>query len=117
MVYTKKKTKKRKNITLKNRKKPIVFGYVYSATCGYCISMKNEWNKLKKDKDVIKLKNNDIGDNYPFKINTFNKKYRTDLKVEGVPTIFKLDKKGNNIEYYPSMLPKRKGLIKKWLFR
>lgn len=116
MLLTKRNKRTRKNRTLKKRlKKPIVYGYVFSKTCRYCLLMKNEWVALKKDKKISKLKNCDIGSDYIRKISEFNNKYGTNLEVEGVPTIFKLNKKGEDIMYYPSTEPKKKGLIKKWI--
>ncbi len=94
---------------------PLRFGHVYLETCPACQNMKIEWNKLltmvPKDRLV------DISDDYDGKIGSFNKTYKTNLKYDFFPTIFKLKSVGSNVEYYDSTLPRTADKMKEWLMK
>lgn len=96
-------------------KKQILIGKVFADWCGHCVSLKPEWEKMKRFIKMNmgrKLKNVrvefvEIGDTEKNKaagktvegmIAEFNQKHNSDLKSEGFPTIFKhCDGK---LEYY-----------------
>lgn len=91
---------------------PIIYGHVYSESCGHCIAMDGEWKKLCEKVKDVKLK--DIGDNYDQNVENLNHEYQTDLTYEGFPTIFKLMKQGLPMQYYTG--ERSAELIKKWLY-
>lgn len=94
--------------------KPIVYGHVYSAQCGHCINMQNDWDNLNAavGKDIILM---DISGNDPQgKVDTFNTEFQTDLKFEGYPTIFKLSQNGAPTEYYQG--ERTTDSMKQWLY-
>jgi len=95
----KKKRDKNRTFKVRRQKLPpaIVYGHVYSDQCGYCISMQNEWNILRTK---TKIPLYDIGKDYESRIQHFNTKYDTDLKYSGFPTIFRLKKYHDKVEYY-----------------
>ena len=91
---------------------PIIYGHVYSESCGHCIAMDEEWKKLCVEVKDIELK--DIGDNYDENVESLNREYQTDLTFEGFPTIFKLMKQGLPIQYY--MGERSAKMMKEWLY-
>jgi thiol-disulfide isomerase/thioredoxin len=98
--------------TLKRKPKPVVFGHVYSTSCGHCINMQSEWDKVCQD---LKRKHvlHDIGDNYESKISEFNQKYNTNLAYSGFPTIFRIRSVSRPVEYYNG--ERRKEPMKRWI--
>ena len=103
--------KMKKRINKKRPKPPIVFGHIYSPTCGFCVMMKEEWAKLcSKTKIPIR----DIGDNYDENVAIFNKEYGSDLVFSNFPTIFRLKKRNGSVEYYTGDRTVNK--MRKWLY-
>lgn len=100
----------------KKTKHPCAYGHVYSTECGHCINMQNDWDKLtvevKKDNEAMELI--DISQNHQEKVDAMNEMYRTDLKFNGFPTIFKLIKKNTPVLYYQG--DRSKEDMKKWFF-
>jgi len=92
-----KKLHKKRTLKLKQKLPAVVFGHVYSDQCGYCRNMQNDWDNLRAKTKVPLY---DIGDDYENKIKSFNTKYNTDLKYSGFPTIFRLKKHHDTVEYY-----------------
>jgi hypothetical protein len=91
---------------------PIIYGHLYSESCGHCIAMDEEWKNLCGEVKNIELK--DVGDNYDQNVENLNREYQTDLNYEGFPTIFKLMKRGLPMQYYTG--ERSAELMKKWLY-
>jgi thiol-disulfide isomerase/thioredoxin len=110
-------TKKNHPMTKKHHTKmPIVYGRIYANWCGHCVSMGPDWKKLTglMNQRHYHVKNNDIEETEKnTKMPQFKQMYGTELVVNGYPTIFKLYKKGDLIEYYEG--PRTKDAIYKWL--
>ena len=111
--YKKKTYRKKGGNRGKSDAFPLRFGHVYLETCPACQNMQSEWDKLLTmvPKDILV----DISDNYDTEIGSFNKTYKTNLKYEFFPTIFKLKSVGSNVEYYDSTLPRTQDKMKEWL--
>ena len=110
--------KRRTKKTRTHKKKyPCAYGHVYSTECGHCINMQEAWdnltNEVKEVNNAIELI--DISENHQKNVDEMNKKYHTDLKFSGYPTIFKvIKKKKTPIQYYTG--DRSKEDMKKWLF-
>lgn len=86
---------------------PIAYGHVYSPSCGHCVNMQSDWDKLTHEiGKSIEL--HDIGDNHSQGVREFNDKFHTRLNFDGFPTIFKLRQRGQPIDYYDSYYSRRK---------
>ena len=105
----KKHPKKKGKQTLKKLTKalPIAYGHVYSDGCGHCRDMQSDWDRLKNDiGQSVELC--DIGDNHSYGVRQFNDRFDSTLNFDGFPTVFKLQKKGNAVEYYDDYYKKQK---------
>ena len=91
-----------------------LFGRVWSNTCGYCVAMKDEWEKITKLSEKPPME--DIGDNYDEEIKRINDQFNTTLTAKGLPTIFRIIEISSNkfvVEYYKSERTAEK--IMKWV--
>lgn len=79
--------------------KPIVYGHVFSNSCGHCVDMQPDWDKLVKkiDKDIELF---DIGKDHSQRVRQFNDRFDSTLNFDGFPTIFKLNGQSQPVEYY-----------------
>jgi len=99
---TPKKQSKKKAKTL-----PIAYGHVYSDSCGHCRDMQPDWDQLKSNiGQSVELC--DIGDNHSYGVRQFNDRFDSTLNFDGFPTVFKLQNKGNAVEYYDDYYKKQK---------
>lgn len=89
--------------TLKKKTKMahlVAYGKIYADWCGHCIALKPEWTKLERGMMPIRATNIESA-NKDNLVDTFNRKYKTNLSKEvGFPTIFKLSKYGGKVEIY-----------------
>jgi len=114
----KRRTKKTKKTRTHQKKKkyPSAYGHVYSTECGHCINMQEDWdnltNEVKEVNNAIELI--DISENRQENVDEMNKKYHTDLKFSGFPTIFKVIQKKTPVQYYTG--DRSTENMKKWLF-
>lgn len=92
--------------------KPLVYGHIYSDQCGHCIHMKPEWNKVCNKINDVQLR--DIGHNYETEVANLNNEYRTDLKYEGFPTIYRITKKNHPVQYYQG--ERTAPMIEQWVY-
>lgn len=79
--------------------KPIVYGHVFSNSCGHCVDMQPDWDKLVKkiDKDIELF---DIGKDHSQQVRQFNDRFNSTLNFDGFPTVFKLNGQSQPVEYY-----------------
>ena len=82
-----------------------VVRYFYMTTCGHCIKFNPEWDKLVKDKDVVKAVKLE-------KIEQADLTNDQKKLVEGFPTIIKFDANGDKEEYSGA---RTYADIKKWI--
>ncbi len=90
-----------------------VFGHVFSDSCHFCQDMQTEWDILVKRAPFTM---NDIGVDHEANIKKINDQYRTDLKADGFPTIFRIievNGKKYSVDYYNGS--RTAALIMKWL--
>lgn len=111
--FAKKKRRKTKTTRRKRRKSlAVVYGHVYSDSCGFCVAMKEDWQKLISSVSDVKLI--DVGENYDEHIARINAEYKSDLAYEGLPTIYKISKIGAKAEYFSG--ERTTTLMRKWLY-
>ena len=104
-----KQPKKKGDKSLKKKAKtlPIAYGHVYSDSCGHCRDMQPDWDQLKSNiGQSVELC--DIGDNHSYGVRQFNDRFDSTLNFDGFPTVFKLQNKGNAVEYYDDYYKKQK---------
>lgn len=114
----KKKIKKRKSrVKRTTPHKIVLFGRVFSDTCGFCRAMKDEWAiilGMVEAKETPPMK--DIGANWDDEIKSINDQYNTTLEAIGLPTIFRIKEISPNefnVEYYKS--ERKADMIMKWV--
>jgi len=84
-----------KNIT------PIVYGYIYSDLCGFCKKMENDWKEVNEQCNNKGITSKNIGKNYDTEVANFNEEHpNANLQYSGFPTIFRLEKEGEPVQYY-----------------
>ena len=109
--FTSRSNKKKRTTKSKKRTTPVAYGHVFSPTCGHCINMQSEWDRLKS---IVKIPLVDIGENHDTHVQEFNRLHHTDLVFNGFPTIFKLMKDGKPVQYYTGERSYKQ--MKKWLY-
>ena len=93
-----KQTKHKNHIVKRKQTVPVLYGHIFSDQCIHCINMQSAWDRLVNEVKNIELR--DISDNYEYNVQNINKEYNCNLSFEGFPTIFKLKKNGDSIEYF-----------------
>ena len=83
---------------------PIAYGHIFHPQCGHCTALVPEWEKVKtmmgsrmQPVDI----NGEDSKKMDYEIHSFNRKYKSDLKLNGgYPTIYKLKTNGGSVEFY-----------------
>ena len=101
-----------KALTITSNTLPIAYGHVYSDQCGHCINMQSDWDHLKR-KIGNKCELHDIGEDHSNKVREFNDRFHSSLNFDGFPTVFKLQKQGDQINYYDTYYQQQKDLFDK----
>lgn len=84
-----------------NTTTPLVYGYIYSDSCGFCTKMKKDWEEVNKECNKKGITSKNIGNNYETEVAHFNEAHpNANLEYSGFPTIFRLEKEGEPIQYY-----------------
>lgn len=94
------------------RKRPVLFGHIYSNSCGHCVHMQPEWDKLCRQVKDVQLR--DIGDNYDSEIANINQTFGTNIQYSGFPTIFRVVEPNKPVEYYQG--ERTAPMMKQWLY-
>jgi len=110
---SKKGSKKRSNKSSRSKKLseetnsvPIVYGHVYSNSCGHCVNMQKDWDNLVNDiGNQVELY--DIGEDHSTQVRQFNDHFDSTLNFSGFPTVFRLSQQGNPVEYYDDYYKKQ----------
>lgn len=80
---------------------PLVYGYIYSDSCGFCKKMKKDWTEVNKECNKKNITSKNIGINYDTEVAKFNEAHpNANLEYSGFPTIFRLEKEGDTVQYY-----------------
>lgn len=103
---------KEKPLTITSNTLPIAYGHVYSDQCGHCINMQSDWDKLKNNIGN-KCELYDIGEDHSNQVRKFNSRFHSSLNFDGFPTVFKLQKHGDSINYYDTYYQQQKDLFDK----
>lgn len=111
---SKKQRKGKKKGSKKQRKEkkedseslPVAYGHVYSNSCGHCVNMQDDWDKLVNDIGN-KIELCDMGDDHNNQVRQFNDRFQSTLNFSGFPTVFKLSQKSKPVEYYDDYYKKQ----------
>ncbi len=80
---------------------PLVYGYIYSDSCGFCKKMKKDWTEVNEQCNKKGITSKNIGINYDTEVAKFNEAHpNANLEYSGFPTIFRLEKEGDPVQYY-----------------
>ena len=95
------------NETKTTKSPPIVYGHLFSTSCGHCNDMQPAWDGLKQDigSDIELC---DIGNDHSDQVRQFNDRFHSTLNFDGFPTVFKLAQQGKPVEYYDNYYKKQK---------
>ena len=80
--------------------KQTVVGKLYMDGCGHCVTLEEPWAQMKKKIEKKVMVAGDIESAETHKLDELNKKYGSDVAVQGgYPTIYKIKHSGK-VEYY-----------------
>ena len=90
----------------------MIVGKVYANWCGHCQNLKPEWKALKKSLSTSRVQFIEIEESESAKRAHFEKKNKTQLNVNGFPTIFKIQH-GKPVQYYTG--PRTADAMRAWI--